>query len=158
MANTSKVVNQQEIVRWFEEGRSLSWMVQEYKRKYHVDVTDSMFGNIADDLGIEYRLVFADELVPWKVEPEHKMQYRAVRLRDESRRRAGKLLDEKRIKRSLSWVASLNERGVVIDYDPAQGGFIEVPRTEEDTDIVRQPTAVDRQRRKRASKRSEAGS
>jgi hypothetical protein len=144
----SKIVDQAEVLRWFEEGRPYPWMVAEYLRKYNVKTSVSMWSEFRSRNGLDRRNVQDHELVPWRLDPEHQMSYVAVMLRTEARRRAGADLAGDYLSRVTSWVDGLRERDVVIDYDPARG-FFEVPRRDDDTDIIRAPKRSTGKRRAR---------
>ena len=49
-----KIQNEQEVIRWFDEGRTYQWMTDEYKRKYGIDVALSMWGNFRRRRGLEH--------------------------------------------------------------------------------------------------------
>ncbi len=136
----SKIVDEQEVVRWFEEGRTYDWMCQEYLRKYNIETVPSMWGNFRRRRGLVRRITRNDELIPWHVQEHHRWAYPIAMLRVEARRRAGMELREIDENRLGNWIASLDERGVVVHYDPdTSEGFFYVPREQGDTDIIRRP-------------------
>jgi hypothetical protein len=148
----SKIVDRAEVLRWFEEGRPYPWMVAEYLRKYNIKTTVSMWSEFRSRNGLDRRNVQDHELMPWRLNPEHQMSYVAVMLRAEARRRAGAELAGDYLSRVTSWVSGLRERGVVIDYDPVDG-FREVPRCDDDVDIIRAPRRSTGKRRARSEPR-----
>ncbi|WP_420312536.1 hypothetical protein ACOB87_37875 [Streptomyces sp. YS-B37] len=136
-----KIQNEQEVVRWFEEGRTYAWMIEEYKRKYGIDTVPSMWGNFRRRRGLDRRIVRDDELIPWFVKEEHRWAYPILMLRAEARRRAGKELTETDSARLASWMKMLKEEGAVVHYDPdTEEGFFYVPRQEGDDDLIHSPT------------------
>ena len=137
----SKIQNEQEIIRWFEEGRTYAWMVEEYRRKYNIETVVSMFGNFRRRRGLQRRQTRDYDLIPWAIEEQHRWAYPIIMLRAEARRREGKELREVDRTRLDAWLRRLQEDNVVVHYDPeTDEGFWYVPRREGvDTDIVRIP-------------------
>lgn len=43
----AKIVDEGEVIRWFEEGRTYKWMTEEYLRKYNLEVAPSIWGNFS---------------------------------------------------------------------------------------------------------------
>lgn len=137
----SKIVNEQEVVRWFEEGKSYHWMVEEYKRKYNIETVPSMWGNFRRRRGLERRTLRDDDLLPWKMDDAHRWLFPAQMLRAEARRRAGKTLRPDEEKRVDNFIKRLKDEGLVVHYDiDTKEGFFYVPaRPGVDTDLIRQP-------------------
>lgn len=136
-----KIVNIQEAIRWYEEGRPYSWMTEEHERKYNVHISPSAWGNMRRRYGLERRIVRDDDLIPWAVRPEHRHAYPIALLRLEARQRAGHPLrpvDEERLR---GWKERLAETGTVLHYEPeTEQGWFYVPRREGiDTDLIREP-------------------
>lgn len=40
-----KIVDEGEVIRWFEEGWTYKEMIDEYKRKYNIETVSSMWGS-----------------------------------------------------------------------------------------------------------------
>lgn len=139
----SKVQNEQEIQRWFEEGKTYAWMAEEYGRKYNIQIAPTAFANLRRRRGWDRRITRDDELIPWAVKDEHRWAYPVVMLRVEARRRAGRPLREQDAVRIDPWKAELVQRGVVVHYDPeTEDGFFYVPaRPGVDLDLIREPDA-----------------
>jgi hypothetical protein len=137
----SKIQNEQEIIRWFEEGKTYAWMVDEYHRKYDIETVASMFGNFRRRRGLQRRLTRDCDLIPWAIEEQHRWQYPVIMLRAEARRREGKELREVDRIRLDAWLRRLEDENVVVHYEPeTDEGFWYVARREGiDTDIVRLP-------------------
>lgn len=136
----SKIVDEQEVIRWFEEGRTYAWMIEEYRRKYNIETVSSMWGNFRRRRGLQRRIVRNDTLIPWAVNEEHRWAYAVQMLRSEARRREGKELREIEWLRLEPWLRGLEEDNVVIHYDPdTKEGFFRVPREAGDEDIIRRP-------------------
>lgn len=144
----SKIVNEQEVIRWFEEGRTYQWMIDEYQRKYNIETVPSMWGNFRRRRGLARRIVRDDELIPWEVKEEHRWKYDLQMLRVEGRRRAGAEIRETDETRVNSWLAKLEDEGAVVLYDPdTEEGFHWVAREDTDADIIRRPvTGLSRRR------------
>lgn len=138
---SKKIVNEQEILQWYEEGKTYSWMVDEYLRKYNIQISPSAFGNFRRLRGLERRQTRDSDLIPWLVLEKHRWHYYVVQLRTEARRREGKPLKPREIQKLDSFIANLAEANAVVHYDPdTEQGFFAVPRREGiDTDLVRVP-------------------
>jgi hypothetical protein len=133
-----------EVRKWYDQGETYAWMVQEYKRKYDLSVSPAIFSYRRSARGWERRRrTRDDQLFPWAVKEEHRWHRHLVMLRLEARsRRFG--IDTMR-ERDVRDLALFRERlqaaDVVIHYDPnSEQGFLLVPREPRDSDIVRQPT------------------
>lgn len=137
----SKIQDETELLRWFREGRTYKWMVEEYDRKYNLHVGQSMFANFRRRRGLERRIVRDDELIPWKVDAKHRYAWPVNMLRLEARRRAGKPLTELEVANLEGWLRGLERDGVVVHYEPQteQGWFYVEPRPGIDTDLIREP-------------------
>lgn len=136
----SKIVNEQEVIRWFEEGRTYQWMVDEYRRKYNIETVPSLWGNFRRRRGLTRRITRDDELIPWHVKREHRWAYPLAMLRVEGRVRDGRPIREEDRVRHESWKQMLAEENVVVHYDPdTEEGFFYVPRGEHDQDLIHQP-------------------
>lgn len=136
----SKIVDETEVVRWFEEGRTYAWMVQEYRRKYNIETVPSLWGNFRRRRGLQRRIARDDELIPWFVKEEHRWSYAVRMLRAEARRRSGMELAEPERYRLKVWLTGLERDNLVVHYDPdTDEGFFYVPREADDDDIIRRP-------------------
>jgi hypothetical protein len=135
-----KIQDEQEVIRWFEEGRTYDWMVEEYKRKYNIETVPSMWGNFRRRRGLPRRIVRDDELIPWFVNEEHRWAYPLAMLRIAARDRAGAKLSDLERTRLKNWLAMLEEENAVVHYDPdTEDGFFYVPRQPGDEDIIHKP-------------------
>lgn len=140
MAGKTKIQNEQEAIRWIEEGRTYQWIVEEYERKYNITTTPTMWSNFRRRKGIEGRIVRDDDLIPWEVRKEHRWSYPVMMLRAEARRRAGRELRGTDAKRLASWLQTLDDLNAVVLYNPnTDDGFFLVPREKTDDDIIRRP-------------------
>jgi hypothetical protein len=137
----SKIQDESEIIRWFEQGKTYQWMSDEYMRKYGLDVHMTMFSNFRRRRGLDGRKVRDTELIPWKVKAEHRFASAVTHLRQEARRRAGVPLTPDVEQRLNVWIANLKEDGLVVHYDPElEFGFVYVPAREGiDNDLIREP-------------------
>lgn len=138
---SSKIQDEGEVKRWIEEGKTYAWMVEEYERKYHLQVGQSMFGNFRARRGLERRTVRDDDLIPWEVKREHRYAWPINMLRMEARRRAGHELTGEQAKQVDGWLRGLERDGCVLHYDPdTEQGWWYVPRREGvDKDLIREP-------------------
>src|SRR5699024_6840968 len=105
----SKIVNDREVRNWFERGKPYSWMVEQYRSKYNIETTLSMWGNYRRRNGLPLRMERDAELIPWKVREEHRWAYALQMLRCEARRRRGEALREADISRLTPWLERLRE-------------------------------------------------
>ncbi|MGW1040054.1 hypothetical protein [Streptomyces sp. NPDC002547] len=136
-----KIQDEREVIRWFEEGRTYQWMIDEYRRKYNIETVSSMWGNFRRRKGLDRRITRDDDLIPWAVNEEHRWLYPLAMLRVEARRREGRPLTESDEARLESWKAMLEEQGAVVHYDPdTEDGFFYIPRQEGDDDLIHRPT------------------
>ncbi|ATW61306.1 immunity repressor [Streptomyces phage Dexers] len=140
-----KIVDEGEVVRWFEEGRTYAWMIEEYRRKYNIETVPSMWGNFRRRRGLQRRITRNDELIPWQVKPEHRWLYPIAMLRAEARRRekGDEALSELERTRLPSWLKMLKDENAVVHYDPdTEEGFFYIPRQEGDDDLIHKPKKV----------------
>lgn len=136
----SKIVNEQEVLRWFEEERTYAWMSQQYLEKYNLVMTPSAWGNFRRRRGLPRRITRDDALIPWLVKEEHRWAYDLTMLRTEARQRAGFELTEDAAKRVESWKEMLEEQGAVVHYDPdTEEGFFLIKREPGDHDLIHEP-------------------
>jgi len=148
----SKMQDEAEFKRWYEQGRTYNWMVEEYAKKYHLQVTPTMFSNYRIRLGLPARAVSDTSLVPWSVRPAHRREQHYIMLTQEARQRAGKPLKGDKPERLEAWKAKLKELSersgtrLVVHYEPdLQPGFRLVPAREGiDTGLVRVPEHMNR--------------
>lgn len=144
----SKIVDETEVVRWFDEGKTYAWMVDEYKRKYNIETVPSLWGNFRRRRGLQRRTVRNDDLIPWFVKEEHRWSYPVQMLRVEARRREGFPLSEIEQTRLEAWLRGLERDNLVVHYDPdTKEGFFYIPREPSDRDIIREPKRKTTQRR-----------
>jgi hypothetical protein len=138
-----KIVDEQEVIRWFEEGRTYEWMSQQYLERYGIETVPSLWSNFRRRRGLARRIVRDDQLIPWAVREEHRYAYFLQMLRLEARHRAGEPVREADKIRWQNFIARLHEEGLVVHYDPdTERGFFLIPREAGDTDIVRRPLAA----------------
>lgn len=131
----------QEAVRWLEEGKTYQWIVEEYRRKYHVETTISMWAALRRRSGIDNRIVRDEALIPWAVKPEHRHSHAVAMLRAEARQRAGKTLTPLVADMLGTWKEGLARDGAVVHYDAdtAEGWWYLPVREGVDLDLIREP-------------------
>lgn len=137
----SKIQDEAEVLGWFDEGRTYQWMVEEYLRKYNIQTSPSLWGMFRRRHGIPRRIVRDNELIPWRVNVEHRFGFPIIMLRVEARRRERKELPPHDEGRLDAWLTRLKEDNAVVHYDPdTEEGWFYVPRREGiDTDLIRVP-------------------
>ncbi|QAY17710.1 transcriptional repressor [Streptomyces phage Werner] len=144
-----KIQDEGEVLRWFEEGRTYDWMVEEYKRKYNIETVPSLWGNFRRRRGLPRRIVRDDDLIPWLIKEEHRWLYPLAMLRVEARKRAGAEVSDLEEKRLQSWREMLAEEDAVVHYDPdTEDGFFYIPRQPGDDDIIHKPARKTTPRRR----------
>jgi len=132
----------QEMLRWFEEGRTPTWMAQEHERKYGIRLTPEAFINRHRRMGHERTLSIRHEtLLPWKINQEHAGLFAATMLRAEGRRRNGQQLSSRLESQLNAFLGRLEDGDLVVHYDPdTEDGFALVPRRPGvDLDLIREP-------------------
>lgn len=138
----SKIQDEQEVIRWFEEGKTYEEMSRIYREKYDIETVPSMWSNFRRRRGLSRRIVRDDTLIPWAVQPQHRFAYPLTMLRHEARQRAGEPVREADAGRHAAFIRKLRTEGLVVDYDPSAltgfAAFSLVPRKPGE-DLVRQP-------------------
>lgn len=135
-----KIVDEQEVIRWFKEGRTYEWMSEQYRQKYGIETVPSLWSNFRRRRGLARRITRDDSLIPWAVKPEHRWAYPLTMLRLEARARAGEPINAAHAVRHRNFMRRLTEGGLVVSYDPNTAeGFHLVPREANDVDLIRQP-------------------
>lgn len=137
----TKVVNENEILRWFDQGKTHQEMAELYLEKYNIEVGRTMFANFARRRGLDRRQTRDDKLIPWEVKAQHRYAHSILMLRAEARRRAGHKLSERTEHAVDMFIQGLKEDGAVIHYEPdtEQGWFRVPPRQGIDLDLIREP-------------------
>ncbi|MEU6959579.1 hypothetical protein [Streptomyces chrestomyceticus] len=145
MPAKSKIQNETEAIRWIEEGKPYAWIVEEYKRKYNIETSPSLWASFRARRGLKKRIARNTELIPWSVNEEHLFAYPLAMLRVEARLRDGFELREVDAKRLASWKKELEQANAVVYYDPdTDAGFHYVPREDGDDDLIRKPLQATR--------------
>ena len=144
----SKIQNEQEVIRWFEEGRTYAWMTEQYRTKYNIETVPSLWGNFRRRRGLDRRITRDDALIPWHVERQHRWDYPIMMLRQEARRRAGAEMTSDQLERLDGWKRGMARDGSVLHYEPdtEQGWFYVERREGIDTDLIRAPERKTTQR------------
>lgn len=145
----SKIVDEGEVIRWIEEGRTYAWMSEEYLNKYNIETSPSMWSNFRRRHGLDRRIARNDELIPWEVQVQHRWRYPLAMLRHEARRRAGMDQAADIPEKLEAWKRNLEAENVVVHYEPdTEDGFFYVPRRPGiDTDLIRVPDRKTTKRR-----------
>ena len=142
MGGASKIVDEQEVLRWFEEGKSYNWMCNEYLTKYNIETVNTMWSNFRSRRGLPRKIARNDDLIPWAVNLEHRQLYPLAMLRLEARRRDNFTLKSADTLRLDSWRESLRQSQTVVHYDAeTEQGFFYIPREDIDTDLIHEPSS-----------------
>lgn len=81
-----------------------------------------------------------EDMLPWHVLAEHRLNAQARLLRLEGRRRKGGHLTDRELAWLTTWREELAAANAVIVYDPdTEEGFFWVVREETDDDVIRRP-------------------
>jgi len=147
----SKLVDRDEFIRWYNDGKTYKWIIEKYLEKYDLEIGNGTISNWRSQLELEKRAVRDVSLIPWAVNREHRYHHTLHMLRTVGRLRAGEPTPEARRKKAKAWLRNLEEQDAVVHYDPdTEEGWWLVPRRHGiDTDIIRKPDRVTRQRKAR---------
>jgi hypothetical protein len=145
-----KIQDETEAIRWIESGKTYAWMVEEYRRKYNIEISATTFSNLRKRRGLDRRIERNHDLIPWAVKPEHRFRNQIVMLRAVARERNGKTVNPQTKRALTSWLISMEEQDLVVHYDPdTDEGFFYVPRRAGvDFDLIREPARKTTQRRR----------
>ncbi|MET9622708.1 hypothetical protein ABZZ37_18330 [Streptomyces sp. NPDC006464] len=140
-----KIQDEGEVMRWFEEGRTYTWMQDEYRRKYDIETSIPMWSAFRRRRGIDRRNMRAADLLPWRMKDKHRHLYPAIMLRAEAKDRAGRPVPPREMGRLVAWRQMLKNDDLVVHYDAdTDDGFFYVSRKAQDTDIIREPPEAKR--------------
>ena len=136
-----RVESEEEVVRWYTEGRAFRWMSEEHDRIYGRKPTVAAFQSIVRRRGLPPRSLRKNPLTPWEVRREHQRKWTHTMLRNENRRRNGLAVPEAALIELERWKMGLEKAGAVVDYRPdTEDGYFLVPRRDGvDTDLIRVP-------------------
>ncbi len=137
----AKLQNTDEFKRWWNEGKSYEWIIEEYRTKYDLEITPSAIGNWRSRLGLARRQQRDMNLIPWAVLPNHRYRHALAMLRAEGRQRAGEPLSDIQTERLARWREFMKDEDCVVHYDPdTEDGFFYVARRPGvDTDYIYVP-------------------
>jgi len=137
----TKIQDQAEVLRWFEEGWTYGQMQEEYLRKYNIETALSMWSNFRKRHGLPRRIERNDDMIPWAVKPEHRHRHALTMLRTANRVNQGLPVGESSARQYRSWIESLTAEDVVVHYEPdTEEGFFYVPRRPNlDKGLIREP-------------------
>ncbi|GEM_PF-1458220 len=144
-----RILDKDEVRQWFAAGRTPSWMVEEYARRYRMTISQGAFVTF-QRRHIATRPALRLNLVPSTLERKHYGKPEVALLRIEERRRAGVQLTPDEEVRVRAWIGRMAMAGVIVAYEPrTRAGFKYVPRRVGiDHDIIRfrSPTPARRRR------------
>lgn len=142
MART-QVESEQEVVRWYMEGKTFRWMTEEHERKYGRKPSIAAFQSVVRRRELPPRSLRNNPLIPWKVSREHQKKWTHKQLRNENRRRNGMPIAQMDLIELERWKLGLEQAGAVVDYRrDTEDGYFLVPRRDGiDTDLIRVPDA-----------------
>jgi hypothetical protein len=138
----SKIVDEQEVLRWFAEGKTYQEMCDLYREKYNIETAPSLWGNFRRRRGLEPRIARDTDLIPWQhIKSEHRYAYPLVMLRLAAREEAGFPIPEVNRTRYDNWRKMLADNDFVVHYDPdtTEGWWYDKRRPGDGDGIVRHP-------------------
>jgi hypothetical protein len=118
------------LAHWVEKGMTHQEMADEVLRTtgHRVSRGAITMALIRHNLSTTVRPRYNEEL-PWRVATPHLGAYPARMLRLLGRRNAGVDMSEEQNRRLDSWLAQMDELGVVVGYDPdSEEGFVYIDR------------------------------
>lgn len=141
---STKIQNENELLRWFEQGKTYAEMRELYSKKYNLEVGISMFANFRRRRGLDLRIARDSKLIPWAVKKEHSHHHSVHMLRREARRRSGMPIPPREEEILDGFLRTLAEDDAVVHYDPdTEQGFFRVSRRPGiDNDLIREPERV----------------
>ncbi|TCC19971.1 hypothetical protein [Kribbella sindirgiensis] len=141
----TKIQNESEVLRWFEEGRTYKWMVEQYAEKYNIKIGETAFANFRRRHELKPRLAHGgSSLIPWSpVDRRWRWSYPIQMLRLEEKRRRGEALSKLNQEKLDAWLRERKAKDEVVAYlpdRPEEQGFYYVPRRPGiDNDLIREP-------------------
>lgn len=130
--------------RYLDAGLNSTQIAEQYEQDTGIKVSPSTIRMAISRFGLKSArpLDRYTNMIPWELNPEHRMHADARLLRLEGRRRQGKDISDRDLTWLSGWLTKLDEEQAVIVYRPeTPEGFWWVKRTDEDDDIVRRPKA-----------------
>lgn len=142
MANIQVAPGKTELERFLQRGMTQAQIVDAWEGQTGTRVSRSTIAMAIKRYGLQSSNPRPrhEDTLPWHVREEHKNHIEARMLRMEGRRRKGMPLSDKDLHWLNRWRELLEEEKAVVMYDPdTEEGFFWVPRTPQDTDILRRP-------------------
>ncbi len=118
MAPRTIVPNKTVLTRWLEEGLTQAQMAERVKEETGNFVSRSAIAAAMVRYGLAGDAPRYDDLIPWRVAPEHGTAYPLRMLRLLGRSQDNVRLTEKEQEMLDVWLDSLNESGSIVGYDP----------------------------------------
>lgn len=136
-----RVESEEEVVRWYNDGRTFRWMAEEHERKYGRKPSIAAFQSVIRRRGLPPRSLRENPLIPWRVRREHQRKWTHTQLRNENRRRNGLHVNSSALTDLERWKIALDKAGAVVDYrrDTEEGYFLVPRRDGIDKDLIREP-------------------
>ena len=136
-----RVESEEEVVRWYNDGRTFRWMAEEHERKYGRKPSIAAFQSVIRRRGLPPRSLRENPLISWRVRREHQRKWTHTQLRNENRRRNGLHVNSSALTDLERWKIALDKAGAVVDYrrDTEEGYFLVPRRDGIDRDLIREP-------------------
>lgn len=142
MPNIAIVPSATEMRRYLARGLTQQQIADAYEADTGVKCSRSAIGMAINRYGLKSSTPRPryDDLIPWKVRPEHRGRLDHKYLHWEKRRREGKSLTPKQLTMLQNWLERLREEKAVVMYNPdTDQGWWWVPRQADDVDLIRRP-------------------
>lgn len=136
-----RVESEEEVVRWYMDGKAFRWMSEEHDRKHGRKPSVAAFQSIVRRRNLPPRSLRGNPLIPWNVRREHQRKWMHTLLRNENRRRNGLPVNGAALTELERWKIALQKADAVVEYrrDTEEGYFLVPRRNGVDTDLIRVP-------------------
>ncbi|MEW1959810.1 hypothetical protein [Kineococcus sp. NPDC059986] len=141
----AKVIPDQEVERLIKAGLNQGEIVDYLREKHHIQVTRKAISLWSRRRGMpRQRPATPVDIIPWKIEPQHRHKQILTLLRTEAKVRRGDPVPPRLASTYPRWREMLRTEGLVVDYKPeSEEGFVYVPRRKSDGDaLVRMPKDI----------------
>lgn len=139
----AKLIPDQEVSALLDAGWSLVRISEWLRKERGISVSPDAISIWRRRRGMpRIRPSSAVEIIPWKIEPQHRFKHALVMLRAESRVRRGGVLPATVAADHRNWRKRVREQNLVVEYRPDTAeGFFYVPKRPGE-DVTRMPKVV----------------
>jgi hypothetical protein len=137
----AKLIPDKKVEMLLRRGLGPQEIVEVLAREDYISVKPEAISMWRKRRGIERLKPRYEDLLPWRVRPEHANLTPAKMLRREGRLRSGEKVSDADLAELNRWKTKLSNSGAVVHYEPASDqGWFYVTRRDEDLDIIRDPS------------------